>query len=152
MCALRPASHPEVEFLFCHAPADPDEPSLVSDEDNVRVLCNQQSSLIPHLWRDGILAAQGDLVATTTAHCIPAPDWVETLLGADLAGVALGGTLENDPEADARSNAIFRLRYAAYASPQAKREVHELAADNAVYRRPALLRHKDLLPRRFWGP
>ncbi len=152
MRALQPASHPEVEFLLCHTPADPDEPLLVSDQDNVRVLYSHQGSLIPHLWRDGILAAQGDLVATTTAHCIPAPDWVEKLLGADLSGVALGGTIENDPEADARSKAIFLLRYAAYAPPQAKREVHELAADNAVYRRADLLRHKDLLQRGFWEP
>ena len=150
--ALRPGSHPEVEFLFCHTPADPDVPSLVGDQDNVRVLCSPRGSLIPHLWRDGILAAQGDLVATTTAHCIPAADWVETLLSADLEGVALGGTIENEAEADARSKAIFLLRYAAYAPPQARREVHELAADNAVYRRVDLLRHKDLLRRGFWEP
>jgi hypothetical protein len=154
--ALRPASHAEVEFLFCHTPADPNVPSLLGDKegdkDNVRVLCSPQGSLIPHLWREGILAAQGDLVATTTAHCIPATDWVETLLGANLKGFAVGGAIENDPEANARSKAIFLLRYAAYAPPQAKREVRELAADNAAYRRVDLLRHKDLLQRGFWEP
>jgi hypothetical protein len=152
MRALRPASHPEVEFLFCHTLADPDVPSLIDHHDNVRALCSPQGSLIPQLWRDGILAAQGDLAATTTAHCIPAADWVETLLSADLTSSALGGTIENEPGADARSKAIFLLRYAAYAPPQTKREVHDLAADNAVYRRSDLLRHKDLLQRGFWEP
>ena len=150
--AIRPASHPEVEFLFCHTLADPEVPSLLGDQGNIRALCSPRASLIPHLWREGILAAQGDLVATTTAHCIPAPDWVGALLSADLDNSALGGTIENDPKADARSKAIFLLRYAAYAPPQVKRDVRDLAADNAVYRRSDLLRHQDLLQRGFWEP
>ena len=149
---LRPASYPEVEFLFCHTLADPDVPSLLGDQGNVRARCSSQGSLIPHLWRDGILAARGDLVATTTAHCIPDADWVEKLLSADLDNAARGGAIEGDPEADARSNAIFLLRYAAYAPPLARHDVHELAADNAVYRRSDLLRHQDLLQRGFWEP
>ena len=100
---LRPASYPEVEFLFCHTLADPDVPSLLGDQGNVRARCSSQGSLIPHLWRDGILAARGDLVATTTAHCIPDADWVEKLLSADLDNAARGGAIEGDPEADARS-------------------------------------------------
>lgn len=153
MRALRPAAHPEIEFLFCHTPADLDVPALVGSEVNVRCLCGPRGSLIPHLWRDGILAARGELVATTTAHCIPAVGWVEALMAANLTNTAaLGGTIENDPEADAKARAIFLLRYAAFAPPQARREVRELAADNALYRRSDLLRHEDLLRRGFWEP
>jgi hypothetical protein len=150
--ALRPACHPEIEFLFCHTPADPNVPLLLGDQKNVRVLCSPEDSLIPHLWRDGILAAKGELVATTTAHCIPATDWVEQLVGLDLNRVAVGGTVENDPKADAQSKAIFLLRYAPYAPPKAKQDVNTLAADNAVYQRADLLRHKDLLQGGFWEP
>ena len=150
--ALAPARHPEVEFLFCHTAADPDVPALVGAQGHVRIIPSAAGSLIPHLWREGISAARGERVATTTAHCIPAAGWVEALITADLDNAALGGTIENDPNADARARAIFLLRYSAFAPPEAKREVRDLAADNAVYRRSDLLRHQDLLKRGFWEP
>ena len=150
--ALDPASHLEVEFIFCHTPADPDVPSLIGSQNNVRAVCSPGGNLIPHLWRDGILAARGEFVATTTAHCVPSPEWVWRLLAAICDGTATGGTIANDLEADAKAKAIFLLRYAAYAPPQDKREVRDLAADNAVYLRLDLLRHQDLLQRGFWEP
>jgi hypothetical protein len=150
--ALRPGARPEMELIVCHTPADPDVPALLG-ENQIRIVCSPEGSLIPHLWRDGILAASGERVGTTTAHCIPAADWVDALLTADLGQTAvLAGTIENDPEADAKGRAIFLQRYAVFAPPQAKREVHNPAADNALYRRSDLLRHRDLLQRGFWEP
>src|SRR5262249_44016743 len=122
-------------------------------EGHVRVLRGADGSVIPHLWRDGILAARGERVATTTAHCVPAADWVEALLAADLGQPAvLGGTIENDPRSDARGCAIFLQRYSAFAPPQTRHDIRDPAADNALYRRADLLRHRDLLARGFWEP
>jgi len=152
MRALRPECHHEVEYLICHTPADPDVSSLVGDQDNIRVLCSPAGSLIPHLWRDGILAAQGARVATTTAHCIPDPDWMAGALDHCPDNTVLGGVITNDVKADAKARAIYLLRYAAYAPPKVKRRVQDLAADNAIYWRSDLLRHRDLLQRGFWEP
>jgi hypothetical protein len=150
--ALRPGARPEMELIVCYTPADPDVPALLG-ENQIRIVHSPKGSLIPHLWRDGILAASGERVGTTTAHCIPAADWVDALLAADLGLTAvLAGTIENDPEADAKGRAIFLQRYAVFAPPQTKREVHNPAADNALYRRSDLLRHRDLLQRGFWEP
>lgn len=150
--AVAPSVHPQVELLFCHTPADPDLPELVGSQSEIRLISGPAGSLIPHLWRDGILAAKGERVATTTAHCIPTQDWVEALITADLKNAAYGGIIENDSNADAKGRAIFLLRYSAFAPPEIKREVRELAADNALYRRSDLLRHKDLLQLGFWEP
>ncbi len=150
--AIAPALHPEVELLFCHTAADPNVSALVGGQGHVRVILGPAGSLIPHLWRDGILAARGERVATTTAHCIPAAAWVDALIAADLDNAAVGGTIENDPNADAKARAIFLLRYSAFTPPEVKRDVRELAADNAVYRRSDLLRHQDLLQLGFWEP
>lgn len=155
LAALRPAAHPGVEFILCHTPADPRTPELadLGGGGNLRVLRAPAGSLIPHLWRDGILAARGERVATTTAHCIPAADWVERLAAADLEGIAgVGGTIGNAPDSDAKGWAVQLLRYAPFAPPQAARDVHEIAADNALYRRADLLRHRDLLAQGFWEP
>lgn len=155
LAGLRPEAHPDIEFLFCHTPADPRTPALVGEGANRRVLCAAAGSLIPALWRDGILAARGSRVATTTAHCIPAPDWVARLEAAGLDGarVALGGVIDNAPESDAMGWAAYLLRYAAFApSRPAAEDVHEIAADNALYRRAAILGHPDLLALGFWEP
>jgi hypothetical protein len=153
MRALRPAAYPEVEFIFCHTQADADVPLLVGNEGQVRTVRSPEGSLIPHLWRDGIMAARGECICTTTAHCVPTPDWVDALLAADLGQtVAAGGTIENDSNASAIGQAIFLQRYETFAPPQAKREVYDLAADNAIYRRSNLQRHSDLLQRGFWEP
>jgi hypothetical protein len=150
--AVAPGLHPQIELLFCHTAADPDVSALVGSQSQIRLILGPTGSLIPHLWRDGILAACGKRVATTTAHCIPTKGWVEALLSADLGNAAYGGTIENDPNADAKARAIFLLRYSAFAPPEIKREVREVAADNAVYCRSDLLRHKDLLQWGFWEP
>lgn len=145
--------HPEVEFLVCHTDADPDVPRMLADQRNVRVLPGLRGSLIPHLWRDGILAARHATVAVTTAHCIPEDDWVPCLLRTDMRSVAgIGGVIENHPDSDAKGWAIFLLRYISFAPPQAARQVDEIAADNAAYRRADILRHPDLLQKGFWEP
>lgn len=145
--------HPEVEFLVCYADADPDVPRLLANQANIRVLHGLPGSLIPHLWRDGILAARHAAVAITTAHCIPDENWLQCLLQANLQGVAgIGGVFENHADSDAKGWAIFLLRYIAYAPPQAARRIEEIAADNALYRRADILRHEDLLRNGFWEP
>lgn len=145
--------HPDVEFLICHADARSEAlfPAPVSG--NVRVLRGPAGSLIPHLWREGILAARHEMVAITTAHCIPDDSWLDCLREADMQGIAgLGGTIENDLDSNSKDWAIFLLRYAAFAPPQVSRRVNEIAADNAVYRRSEILRHSDLLQDGFWEP
>lgn len=145
--------HADVEFLFCHTPDDPGVPALVPRLSHVRVLAGERGAFIPHLWRDGIRAARSPAVAVTTAHCIPDGQWVERLLATSLADAAgVGGIFDNDPAADARAWAIFMQRYAVYSPPQAARAVHEIAADNAVYRRDDIVRHADLLDHGFWEP
>ena len=151
--AVRPILRPEVELIFCHTSADPDVPMLAGKEEQTSIICCAEGSLIPHLWRDGILAARGERVGTTTAHCIPVVGWVDAALAADLEQTAvLAGTIENDPLADPTGRAIFLQRYAAFAPPQEKHGIHEPAADNALYRRSDLLRHMDLLQHGFWEP
>ncbi len=118
-----------------------------------RIVRSGGDALIPHLWRDGIRSARGEAVALTTASCLPAPDWVEVLQGLDVVRfAAIGGVIDNDPVASASNCAIFFLRYSAYLPHQPARDVDELAADNALYRRSAILAHPDLLDDGFWEP
>jgi hypothetical protein len=151
--ALDTAANPDVEFIFCHAATAADACRQADGGVNVADLYGGNDALIPHLWRDGIRAATGAWVATTTAHCIPTPDWVARLRESAASGdAAVGGLLRNDADARPMDWSIFLLRYAAYASPQPARSVADVAADNAVYRRALVIQHRDLLADGFWEP
>ncbi len=140
-----------VEVIFAVAGSIPATLSRVSGD--WKVLGAPAGTLVPHLWADGIKAAAGARVALTTAQCIPAVDWVTRLIAMDQAEtVAVGGALENDPAASALNWAIYFLRYSAYMPGGNAGPRLEIAADNAVYNRAAILRNGDLLEAGFWEP
>ncbi|CAN5186943.1 hypothetical protein BH09PSE3_BH09PSE3_00260 [soil metagenome] len=149
---LNTIAHPDVEFVFCFAgPGIPDLKSRLPL--SAKIILAGSDALIPHLWRDGIREASGESIALTTANCVPATDWIGRLKSLDLnASVGIGGTIDNDPEATSANWAIFFLRYSAFAPPKKKADVAEIAADNAVYNRAAILDHNDLLIEGFWEP
>ncbi|HVF11306.1 MAG TPA: glycosyltransferase, partial [Abditibacteriaceae bacterium] len=66
------------------------------------------SLLIPELWEIGINESQGDIVALTTAHCIPAADWIEQILKAhEKPHAGIGGAIENAPDVGSVQWAIY---------------------------------------------
>lgn len=153
LTALDPANHPTVEFIFCAPTFHENTLNGLARDSNVSTLYSAVDSLIPILWKEGILAANADRVALTTAHCIPERTWVKNLLSIDMASSpAVGGVIENDEAANARSWAIYLLRYITFSPPLSKGIVTEIAADNALYRRADILQNPDLLEDGFWEP
>lgn len=120
---------------------------------NVTTLLLPLDSLIPNLWSEGIRRARGRAVALTTTQFVPEGRWLERLEAADLdRWVGIGGAIENEPRSSARNWAIFFLRYSAFAPPLEAGETDEIAADNAIYDREAILQYPDLLDEGFWEP
>lgn len=142
----------EVEIILCHAADHPDDRTEVESVPAARWLACAPGSRIPDMWRDGILVAHGEYVALLTAHCVPSERWLAALRSLDLpSGVAaIGGYFVNAADASALDWAIYLLRYAPFSRPAALRVADNVAADNAVYRRDAILACEDLLPRGFW--
>jgi hypothetical protein len=150
--ALEPQCDLNVEIVVCYAAEETEVTDLCRGR-AVRLVAGARDALIPHLWRDGIRAARSDRVALSIGHCKPAPDWVAKLRAADLdTFAAVGGALENEQPCDALGWAVYILRYARYMPPFDARETGDLAGDNAVYARPALLAHADAYEQGFWEP
>ncbi len=150
---LNPEAYPDVDFIFCATASDPNTAKIISGFNNCRLIACVSGRLIPEMWADGIETANSPKVALSTAHCIPANDWVDKLLATDMKNYpGVGGVIENDIASSGRDWAIFFLRYIAYAPPQQARELNEIAADNAVYRCDDILEHRDLLEKGFWEP
>lgn len=148
---LSPAGTEEVQYIFVVAGAPTAD--LVGLGDAVEVVAAPTSTLVPILWRDGIRRARGYGVALTTAQCLPPPGWVAALLAADMSNfVGVGGPIDLHPQNDPAHRAIYFLRYLAFTPPATRREVSEIAADNAIYRRAEILEHEDLLAEGFWEP
>lgn len=160
LSSLNPSAHPEVEFIFCHASVSTATASssplagLGPLPANVTALASPPASRIPHMWRDGLLAAQSEWVALLSAHCVPSPSWMQAVLALQFAptDAGIGGYLTNSSDALAPDWAIYLLRYVNYSLPRSLEEVSNIAADNAVYRRSEILRHPEILAHGFWEP
>ena len=141
---------PDVEILLCVAGRlDQATPAGL----RAIVLTAPDRTLVPLLWRDGIVQSRSRRVAITTAQCIPTPGWIARARTADVDQWAgTGGAIANDQAASATNWAIFFLRYNSVAHPITAGETEEIAADNAVYDRDAIVAHPDLLADGFWEP
>lgn len=138
------------EVLFSVAGALP--AALRSLPANCRVLEGPVGALTPHLWRNGIRAARSERVALTSANFSPPDTWVAAAGCVDLdRWVGVGGHIGAAIEGGLRW-AVYLLRYRAFAPPGELRDAAEIPADNAVYRRSAIVQHPDLLELGFWEP
>jgi len=148
---------PGVEVLICHADDEPVAAHLLDSRPDLRVVPGRAGALIPEMWRDGFVAAQGAWVATLTAHCPPSPGWLSRALDlttteATQDHAAFGGAIVAEKHPDRVSRAIHLLRYADADRVHARRRVSDLSADNALYRRSEVMKCADLLPDGFWEP
>lgn len=117
-----------------------------------RVLQAEAEALTPHLWRNGILAARSDRVALTSAEFALPSGWVAAASRVDLdRWVGVGGHI-GPAVKGGLGWAVYLLRYRGFAPSGGEHDAKEIPADNAVYRRSAILAHPDLLELGFWEP
>ena len=119
----------------------------------VRMFTMPSQALINELWSTGILQSCGDIVALTTAHCIPAPDWIAQVRkahGTPAAGV--GGAIDGDSESSLVDWAVCFCRYSRFLPPIGTGVVDDIPADNAAYKRAPLFRHQAQWRDGFWEP
>ena len=109
-------------------------------------------AIVPSLWRDGIDAAGGDIVALTIAQMIPAPDWIARIRELSSEFGVVGGAIEPGPRLRPTDWAEYFCRYARDMVPFQGRESLDLPGDNAAYRRGPLERVAAVYRHGFWEP
>ena len=114
-----------------------------------RVLAAEPGSLVPSLWRDGLLAVQAPIVAISSATMIPRSGWLRALLhnleGSERAGV--GGSIEPGQGLSALDSAVYLARYLNYFRPSADASP---AGENVLYRRHRLMAVAETWKSGFW--
>lgn len=152
LAALTPQLGPaEMEIVVVDGSGREDVRQLMSDFPWVRFLRHAGPDNVPRLWRAGIAAGQGAIVALTIENCLPAPDWARRTLCAHAAQwPAIGGAIEISPEASWVDWAVYFCRYSNYMLPFAPRFLDDLAADNCSYKRMPLDAVQHLMADGFW--
>ncbi len=136
-----------VEIIVADASTDGSADLIAGEFPQVKLIRNAPDALVPHLWQQGIDAAQAPIIAITIAQCIPAPDWLAQILAALRNGAAAVGGPLSGPEGDHEGGphggsnldwALYFSRYSNWMPPGTAGPIHDLAGDNAAYKRAAL--------------
>ena len=103
----------------------------------VRVVIGPAGATIPVLRGVGLARAGGDLVALTEDHLYPAPDWLDTLIGAlDRGADVVGGGMANAARGRLVDWAAYFSDYGFYSVGRRERPGPPLlTAANAIYPR-----------------
>lgn len=112
----------------------------------------REGALVPALWRDGIDASTGPIVALTISPMQPAPDWVATIRALEDREEVVAGAIDPAPGLRLADWAEYLCRYARDMLPFEGHECLDLPGDNAAYRRDALERTRELYRDGFWEP
>lgn len=132
---------------------DARETVVIPTDAAVPVSCITVSdALIPILWGHGILAATGSIVALTTSQFRVAESWARELRVAftNASACAVGGRIAITPDASMLTRAVFFIRYAEHMGRTDIENPHEIAGDNAAYRRDVVLAAAPALAQGFW--
>jgi hypothetical protein len=127
--------------------------SLAGQLDGAQVVVQDRpGATVPELWRDGIDAATGSIVALTISPMRPAPDWVARIRERLVEDEVVAGAIDPGEDLRIRDWAEYFCRYARDMRPFARRENPEIPGDNCAYRRGLLERTRDLYRDGFWEP
>jgi len=141
----------DVEIIVIDNSTDGTAEIVSGEFPNLKLVKAPASALIPELWGIGVKQSAGALIATTTSHFVPRPDWIEQILLAHEAPHAgIGGAIENDDSAGLVEWAVYFCRYSSFMLPFAEKTAPDIAADNASYKRSALERCQWAMQDGFW--
>lgn len=139
----------EVEVIVVEPDASP--PEVISRFAWARFI-ERNGGTVPVLWRDGIRASTGRLVALTISPMEPDPTWVAQLRDALGTRDGVAGAIEPCAGLALADFAEYLSRYARDMRPFAPRLTPDLPGDNCAYRRAALDAVVDTYAAGFWEP
>jgi hypothetical protein len=153
---IREARDVDAEIILAGELARLDDSCLEEARRSADTLCLLRTApdvLAPVLWGMGLSAASGTVVAFTVNQCTVQAGWARALLGGLAAGDAgVGGRVDLDRSTSRTGRAVYFLRYSAFAASVdgPRRQVNDIAGDNAGYRRDVLLRYAERWAHGFW--
>lgn len=143
----------EAEIVVADSSTDGTAELIEKDFPEVTLIKAASDSLVPHLWGIGMDRATGPIVAITTGHCIPEPQWIENILQAAQSHAqfdGFGGPIGAPITGSAKDWAIYFSRFSAFMPPVTNGPTKDIPGDNAAYRKDALDRCWADREKGFW--
>lgn len=140
-----------VELIVADASTDGSGELVANQFPEVKLVSADPSTLVPVLWQLGYDVSEGEIVAFTIGQCVPAGDWIDTIIQAheqDIVGI--GGPIDGPDSRATLDWGLYFSRYSAFLPAGKAGSIHEIAGDNAAYKRSALeLCHEEIADG-FW--
>ncbi len=156
LAALESQIGADMEIIVVDNSTDGSTEIMETQFPNLRLVRKSDCSYIPQLWGIGVGLSRGEIVALTTAHCVLATDWIAQIQAAHTQlqepVVGIGGAIENDARCGIVDWAVYFCRYAAFAPPFTGGLRHDIAGDNASYRKSAIVASESAWRDGFWEP
>lgn len=116
------------------------------------IVQDRAGALVPELWREGIDASSGSIVALTISPMRPASDWVARIRERLAEDDVVAGAIEPGEGLRVVDWAEYFCRYSRDMLPFERRENPDIPGDNCAYRRELLERTRVLWREGFWEP
>jgi len=117
----------------------------------VKTLQTSSHLPVPTLRCLGIKASKGDIMALLEDHCIPADNWVQSILTNHQIGhLVVGGAVENNCTKRIADWAVYFFEYSAFMNPVSEGTTTALPGNNVSYNRSAMKYFDDLLEQNLW--
>jgi glycosyltransferase involved in cell wall biosynthesis len=114
---------------------------VVAEYPEVKLIAFSEFQTVAFLRTAAILAAQGQIIAITEDHCIPPPNWYQSVWQAHLKypAIAIGGAVDNGATDCLLDWAVFFCEYSKFMSPALDGIVHDLPGPNVSYKHAILM-------------
>jgi len=99
----------ETEVIVVDNSTDGTDQIVAKEFSGVQLVRSPECRFIPELWEQGIRRSSGEIVAITTAHCVPEAHWIHEILKAHEGNsyVGIAGAIENEEQANLVDWAIY---------------------------------------------
>lgn len=106
---------------------------------------------VPELRREGMLAADTEIVAVLEEHCTAPDDWLAAIDASfQPEDAAIGGPILDDDFDRIRDWVVYFSEYHNFMPPWPDGEFFGLNGANIAYRREAVLKHREVLDQGYW--
>jgi hypothetical protein len=136
---------PNFDIIVAYDPHIPGIDAVAKAFPEARMVANEGQRSPLELAARAVKESTGELVLLTEDHCVPAPNWVRTMLDAQRDGRAVvGGRVETYPDASATDWAFYFVDFFRYCAPVKEGPSPTLTVCNVAYRRDQLEEVRDL--------
>ena len=117
----------------------------------VKMLQTTSHLSVPALRSLGIKASEGDILSLLEDHCVPANNWIQSILTNHHMGhPVVGGAVENSCTKRIADWAVYFFEYSAFMNPVSKGKSTSLPGNNVSYKRFVIKCFDDLLEQNLW--